>query len=77
MNPDVIKQLKETIEMLTSMKKGKCLEVACGPAYVTSEILYDKFSEIHMFDHDQRAIDVVKDKFKDMPKVSSMTVRTM
>ena len=59
------------------MKKGKCLEVACGPAYVTSEILYDKFSEIHMFDHDQRAIDVVKDKFKDMPKVSSMTVRTM
>ena len=63
--------------MLTSMKYGKCLEVACGNAYVTSEILYEKFHEIHMFDHDQRAINHVSNKFKSMPKVSSMTVRTM
>ena len=59
------------------MKKEICLEAACGRAYVTSEVLYDKFYEIHMFDQDQRAIDLVKDKFKNKPKVSLMIAKTM
>ena len=36
-----------------SMGKERALEVACGPAIVTKELLYPNFEEIDIFDENE------------------------
>ena len=69
--------MRETLDSLKSMKKDIVLEVACGSGYLSEFLLYDQFHEIHMFDQDPKAINEVKIKFKDKPKASSITSKTM
>ena len=69
--------MRETLDSLKSMKKDTVLEVACGSAYLSEFLLYEQFHEIHMFDQDPKAIDKAKIKFKDKPKASSITSKTM
>ena len=77
MNKQLYTQLDCFIDGLTSMKKDRVMEVACGFGYVTEDLLLSKFHEVQMFDQCPKSIDIVRKKFKNQPKVSLIRQSTM
>lgn len=77
MNPQLMRQLENFVDGLTSMKKGMVTEVACGFGYVTMDLFLKKFDEVQMFDICPVSIDHVKQKFKNQRKVTSIKQMSM
>ena len=67
-----MRQLEMFLDGLPSMKKDVVTEVACGFGYVTMDLFLTKFNQIQMFDHCPKSIDLVREKFKNFPKVSQI-----
>ena len=76
-NPRMLNQLRNFLDSLTSMKKGKALEVACGAGWVTKEVLLSRFSEVDLFDQCEQAIDDAKENIGKNPKLRKLRVHTM
>ena len=52
-NPDAIKQGRRFLLKLFNMKRHRALEVGCGGALVTKDILSNEFSEIDLMDKNE------------------------
>ena len=76
-NPRMLNQLRNFLDSLTSMKKGKALEVACGAGWVTKEVLLSRFSEVDLFDQCEQAKDDAKENIGKNPKLGQLRVQTM
>ncbi len=76
-NPRMLNQLRNFLDSLTSMKKGKALEVACGAGWVTKEVLLSRFSEVDLFDQCEQAKDDAKENIGKNPKLGQLRVHTM
>ena len=55
---------------------GKALEVACGEAYVSSEVFPGFFNEIHLFDQCKHVMmNIVPDKIRQLPSSTMKTFK--
>ena len=71
-NPKALDQLKRFLESLASLKCESALEVACGEAHCTKEILSKKFYKIDLFDEGQNALDDARKNLGDESRVGQL-----
>ena len=56
-NSNLVAQMTQFMENLSTMQTKKALEVACGECMVSRDILLDKFFEIDLMDQSIGAIE--------------------